>query len=181
MVNPLISEEQKDKLITDLKIKSESGIPTNYKSPAWKIIDNTVNSVQDAIKVMSDSWIIGFTEVKGSFYLGIKDSQLLVHIFKITQTLDIIVLEAMALILKVIVITNITNNTAEVTGSKNIQNIVKFYHQKMKGMKALEYKIWARSFTKNKIDFDYMTNIQNLMENIRYIRLDKTLKLSVYK
>lgn len=36
----------------------------------------------------------------------------------------------------------------------------------MKGMKALEYRIWARSFTKNK-GFLYMTKIKNLMRNIR--------------
>lgn len=34
MTNPLISNEEKDKLITDIKIKSESGIPTDYISPA---------------------------------------------------------------------------------------------------------------------------------------------------
>lgn len=34
MADPLISNEQRDKLITDIKIKSESGIPTDYISPA---------------------------------------------------------------------------------------------------------------------------------------------------
>ena len=43
----------------------------------------------------------------------------------------------------------------------------------MKGMKALEYRIRARSFTKKKKDFEYLTKIQNLMRNIRSIRLDK--------
>ena len=32
--NTLISYEQRDKLITDIKIKSESGIPTDYISPS---------------------------------------------------------------------------------------------------------------------------------------------------
>lgn len=48
--DPLKSKEQKDKLITDIKMKSECS--TNEISPAWGIIDNTVNSVQDAMKVM---------------------------------------------------------------------------------------------------------------------------------
>ena len=43
-------------------------------------------------------------------------------------------------------------------------------------MKALEYRIWARSFSKDKKDFEYMTKIQNLMRNIRSIRLDKNFK-----
>ena len=43
-------------------------------------------------------------------------------------------------------------------------------------MKALEYRIWARSFNKKK-DFESMKNIQNLMRNIRSIRLDKNFKM----
>lgn len=43
-------------------------------------------------------------------------------------------------------------------------------------MKALEYRIWARSFNKKK-DFESMTQIKNLMRNIRSIRLDKNFKI----
>ena len=177
MANPLISKEQKDKLITEIKSKSESGIPTNYTSPAWQMIDNTVNSIQDAMKVMSKSWLIGFTEAEGSFYIVKKSPQRLVHAFEITQKLDIIVLEAIAKILQLKVTTKKTYNTVVATGSKDIQFIVKYYHKTMKGMKALEYRIWARSFTKENKDFEYLTKIQNLMRNIRSIRLDKNFKL----
>lgn len=177
MANPLISKEQKDKLITEIKFKSELGIPTDYISPAWQIMNNTVNSIQDTMKVMSKSWLIGFTEAEGSFYIVKKDSQRLVHAFEITQKLDLIVLEAIAMILQVKVTHKKTYNTVVVTGSKDIQFIVKYYHKTMKGMKALEYRIWARSFTKIKKDFKYMTETQNLMRNIRSIRLDKNFKL----
>ena len=64
----------------------------------------------------------------------------------------------------------------------------------MKGMKALEYRIWARSFNKIKnksfdprsfifqitegkkngnTKFEYLTKIREQMRNIRSIRLDK--------
>ena len=66
--------------------------------------------------------------------------------------------------------------TVKATGSNEIEFIVKYYFKTMKGMKALEYRIWARSFSKDKKDFEYMTKIQNLMRNIRSIRLDKNFK-----
>ena len=128
------------------------------------------------MKVMSKSWLIGFTEVQGSFYLVKKDPQQLFHVFEITIKYEVIVLEAIAMILQLNLNFNIINNTAVVTGSKEIQNIVDFFHKKLKGMKSLEYRIWARSFTKKKKDFIYLTKIKNLMGNIRSIRLDKTIK-----
>jgi hypothetical protein len=47
----------------------------------------------------------------------------------------------------------------------------------MKGMKALEFRIWARSFSKKEKDFESMIKIQNLMRSIRSIRLDKNFKM----
>lgn len=176
--DPLKSKEQKDKLITDIKIKSESSM--NYISPAWGIIGNTVNSVKDAMKVMSIYWLTGFTEVAGSFYLVKKDPQLLLHIFELTIKHEVIVLEAISMILQLNFIYNKTNNTGVVTGYKEIQYIVDFFHNKLKGMKSLEYRIWARSFTKKKKDFKYLTNIKNLMGNIRSIRQDKTFKQKIF-
>ena len=177
MANPSLSKEQKNKLITDIKIKSELGIPTDYISPAWLIIGNTVNNIQDAILVMSKSWLIGFTEAEGSFYIVKKGPQRLVHAFEITQKLDIIVLEAIAMILQLKVVNKKTYFTVVATGSNDIKFIVKYYHKTMKGMKALEYRIWARSFSKEKKDFEYLTHIRNLMRNIRSIRLDKNFKM----
>jgi hypothetical protein len=94
-----ISKEEKDKLISELKSKSLDGIPNNYVSPAWQVIGNTVTSLKDAQKIMTKSWLIGFTEAEGSFYIVKKGPQRLVHAFEITQKKDIIVLEAIAQIL----------------------------------------------------------------------------------
>ena len=175
MTNTSLSKEMKDKLISELKSKSLNGIPTDYVSPAWS--DNTVNSIKDAIKVITKSWLIGFTEAEGSFYIVNKGPQRLVHAFEITQKLDMIVLEAIAMILQVKVTKKKTYNTVVVTSSKDIQFIVKYFHQTMKGMKALEYRIWARSFHKQNKDYQYMIKIKNLMRNIRSIRLDKNFKI----
>ena len=54
-------------------------------------------NVSEAIKIVSKSWLIGFSEAEGSFYLVKKGPT--PHAFEITQKLDRIVLEAIALIL----------------------------------------------------------------------------------
>jgi hypothetical protein len=136
-----ISKEEKDKLISELKSKSLVGIPNNYISPAWQVTGNTVTSITDAQKVMTKSWLIGFTEAEGSFYIVKKGPHRLVHAFEITQKLDIIVLEAIAHILGLKVTHKKLYKTVVTTKSDAIQFLVNYYHKTMKGMKALEYRI----------------------------------------
>lgn len=99
--NNSLTKDKKDHLISKLKEKSLNGIPLDYVSPAWKLINNTVNSNQDADKVMNKLWLIGFTEAEGSFYIVKKGPRRLVHAFEITPKLDVIVLEAIAKIFHV--------------------------------------------------------------------------------
>lgn len=171
-----LSNQEKDEKISYLKAQS---LPDNYISPAWKNVNNQVTSILDAMSVMTKSWLIGFTEAEGSFYIVNKGPLRLVHAFEITcpptggLQLDKIVLEAIALILGLKVITKKTYMTVVTTNSKSIENIISYYFKTMKGMKALEYRIWARSFNKKASGgFEYMTKIKNLMRNIRSIRLD---------
>lgn len=37
----------------------------------------------------------------------------------------------------------------------------------MKGVKSLEYKIWARSYVKHKNDFSKLYEIRNIIRNLR--------------
>jgi hypothetical protein len=55
--------------------------------------------VKDAMMVISKSWLVGFTEAEGSFYLVLKGTERLVHAFELTQKQDRIVLEGIAKIL----------------------------------------------------------------------------------
>ena len=168
--NSTLTKDEKNKIIFDIKQKT---MPIGYISPAWNIVNNMAISVSEVISVMSKAWIIGFTEAEGSFYLVKKGPQRMVHAFEITQKLDRIVLEAIALILGTKVITKKTYNTVIITNFDGISSVVQYFFKTMKGMKALEYRIWARSFTKHYGDFESLTKIRDQMRNIRSIRLDK--------
>jgi hypothetical protein len=88
--------------------------------------------------------LIGFTEAEGSFYLVSKTKTRIVHGFEITQKLDKIVLLAIKYILGIA--TQVQSKKAgyfslATTNSRAIENIIKYYKNTMKGMKALEYRI----------------------------------------
>jgi hypothetical protein len=172
-----ISTSDIDILLSELKNKVR---PDDYISPAWKIVNNNIRKLSEAQTIMSKSWLIGFTEAEGSFYLTTKSVGRIVHAFEITQKLDKIVLECIGYLLDIKITRKRTHFTVGTTNSKNISNIISYYSNTMKGMKSLEYRIWAGSFNKYKpgqIRFEYLNKIRNQMRNIRSIRLDKNFKI----
>lgn len=50
----------------------------------------------------------------------------------------------------------------DTTNSRAIENIIKYFHNTMKGMKSVEYRIWARSYVKHKGDYNKLSNIRML-------------------
>lgn len=173
--NSMLSVEEKNLLISNLKFKSKK-LPKNYVSPAWSVTLNSLSCKEDAIKVVNKSWLIGFTESEGSFYLVEKSPTRLVHAFEITQKLDFIVLKAIALIFDLTVTKKQTYSTVVTTNQKSIKIIANYFFKNMKGMKSLEYRIWERSFNKRKKGFEYLSNIRDLMRKIKSIRFDKNHK-----
>jgi hypothetical protein len=137
--NNCLSIDVKNKLLLELKNDIRSN---TYISPAWEKVNYSIKSTYDAKSIMSKYWLIGFTEAEGSFYIVKKSTTRLVHAFEITQKLDIIVLESIAHILGISVINKKTYNTVVTTNSRAIKNIIEYYKNSMKGMKALEYRIW---------------------------------------
>ena len=95
---------QKYELLTKLKSQSRER-PDNYISPAWSIINNHITCLADAQAVISKSWLVGFTEAEGCFYIVAKNVKRLTHAFEITQKLDKIVLIAIGYILNIQVMT----------------------------------------------------------------------------
>ena len=73
----------------------------SYLSPAWNKITLPIALANEARKVISKSWLIGFVEAEGSFYLVRKDQNRIVHGFGITQKLDRVVLEGIRHILHI--------------------------------------------------------------------------------
>ena len=174
-----ISLSERHLLLSELKLKK---MPEIYISPAWSKINYLLNNLEEASSVVSKSWIIGFTEAEGSFYLVTKSLNRIVHGFEITQKLDKIVLDAIGLILGISVTTKKTYFTVGTTNSKSISNIISYYTNTStyvrKGMKSLEFRIWARSY-KVKPDlkkYEYLTKVRDQMRQIRSIRFDKNFK-----
>ena len=93
--------------------------------------------------------MVGFIEAEGSFYLAgqspAKDSKSIVHGFGLTQKLDEVVLQAIGLILHIptaVKYKELHNHyILDTTNSRAIENIISYFHNTMKGVKSLEYKI----------------------------------------
>lgn len=100
-----------------------------------------MDSLPKALFVMSKSWLIGFTEAEGSFYLLKKGPRRMVHAFEITQKLDLIVIEAIALIMGTKVIHKKTYYTVLASSHDRVSFVVDYFFKTMKGIKALEYRI----------------------------------------
>jgi hypothetical protein len=162
-----LSKAEKDYLISNLKVKK---VPLGYTSPVWSLVNYSVISEKDAKKVITKSWLVGFTEAEGSFYIVKKGPKRLVHAFEITQKLDETVLQSIAYILKMNLTRKKTYLTVVSTNSKSMEYVVEYFFNEMKGMKALEYRIWSRSFCKKNKNYEYLIKIRNLMRKIRSIR-----------
>ena len=105
-----------------------------------------------------------------------KSSNRIVHAFCITQKLDQIVLEGIRLTLgistKVVYKKNPNNNfySLDTTNSRAIMNVIGVFNDSMKGMKAVEYKIWSRSFNKSKGSYEELFKIREQMRKLRLFK-----------
>lgn len=167
------SYEDKDKLLLILINEKR---PNDYISPIWSKVNYNIQNSEDAKNIVNKYWLIGFTEAEGSFYLVSKSSTI-AHAFEITQKLDYIVLISIASILGISSKNKKGYNTIVTTNSRAILNIINYYKNTMKGMKALEYRIWARSFIKHKGKYEELYKTRSLMRKIRSIRLDKNYSI----
>ena len=162
-----LAKSDKDTLMLNIV---NSKLPAEYISPIWSAVDNKISDHASASLVMSKAWLIGFTEAESSFYLVSKTSTRLVHAFEITQKLDEIVLNSIRRLLGIS--TQVKFKKAgyfslSTTNSRAIENLIKYFHNTMRGMKAVEYRIWARSYNKHKGDFKSLDKIRNQMRTLR--------------
>jgi LAGLIDADG endonuclease len=132
---------------------------------------------------MSKSWLIGFTEAESRFGLRRvnKSKNKIVHAFEISPKLDEIVLLAIKYILHIS--TNVQFKDVSIsrrgcvssqgyytlvtTNSRAIENIIFYFKNTFKGMKSIEFRIWSRSYVKNKGNFLALNKIR---ENVRIMQ-----------
>lgn len=132
-------------------------VPYDYKSP---------NSSKP-----SKSWIIGFIEAEGSFFLVKKENTRIVHSFAITQKLDYQILNQLKDLfnIKASIKKNTMNGSflLETTNSRNIQYLIHYFKNTLIGMKSIEYRIWSRSYEKHKGNHTKLLIIQNQLTNMK--------------
>ena len=153
------SSAEKHQLLTKLRQESP---PEGYTSPHWK--DSTP----------SDQWVLGFVEAEGSFFLTKKGTNpagvaRVVHSFGITQKLDP---QILTFLRNKFNISSVVQHTAgnfyklETTNGHSLNLIRLFFNDRLRGVKSLEYRIWARSM-KSKGDYETLLRVQSLMRKIR--------------
>nr|NP_700368.1 ORF401 [Schizosaccharomyces octosporus]AAN31943.1 ORF401 [Schizosaccharomyces octosporus] len=152
-------------------------LPVNFIAPIWNKVNYRVNSKDEALKVISKSWLIGYLESEGNFSIMSKGSDRKVHVFKIIKKMDSIILRSIALILDIKFYNKQTYIMVTTQNKGSILSLIHYLKNTMKGIKSLEYRIWSRSFLKTKQDNIQLSKIQKLMNNIPSIRLDKNLKI----
>lgn len=157
--NSSLTSEEKHKALENLK---KTIPPLDYLSPNWQNHNP------------SNDWIYGFTETEGSFFLTLKgksttNQQRIVHSFGITQKLDKKILEFIKE--KLHIVSKVQDSKKgfyklETTNSRALLKIKSFYLNKFKGIKSLEYKIWARSLN-YKSNFPKLLKIQAQLRKLR--------------
>ena len=149
---------EKNEILTGLKLQTPNTNPP-YVSPSWNKHQPT------------DEWIAGFVEAEGSFFLtnkgGLKVR--IVNCFGITQKLDGVMLEFLRE--KFHIPSKVQRTKREIykletTNSRSIVRIRDFFSNKFKGIKSLEYKIWARSL-KWKGDSEKLLKEQEQLQRLR--------------
>lgn len=181
---------QIDKLILINNIKNNK-INNNYISDIWykiinfnKISENNIIefinnnlTIENCKLIITKSWLIGFIEAEGSFYILKKDINRYVHGFGLLQKLDYIVLYSIKLIL------NINNSIKlkinkkqetksyllDTTNNNNINIIINYFRYNnylsiFLGIKSFEYNIWSRTFRKNNVN---LLKIQIILKKYR--------------
>jgi LAGLIDADG endonuclease len=163
----MTKEEKNSKLLAIKDTKPNK----DYLSPAWNNANLPLTDVDSINNVMTKSWLVGFIEAEGSFYLTNKTPTRIAHGFGLTQKLDKIVLEGIGILLHIknpVKYKEIYNHyILDTTHSRAIENIIAFFKNTMKGVKSLEYRIWARSYTKDKGNYLKLSKIRDIIRELR--------------
>lgn len=91
--------------------------------------------------------------------------------FGLTQKLDNIVLESIRLLFHIPSQVRFEEKhnyyILDTKKSRTVEYLLDYFKDTMKGVKSLKYKIWARSYTKHKGNYDKLSNIRDTIRKIR--------------
>lgn len=144
-----------------LSTKNESK-PESFRAP-WKKIQRDSDQKQHAAQP-NKGWILGFTEAEGSFYLVQKTPTRIVHGAGWIQNNEKEQLEQMRQRwnIKAKVKAHVGGKAwlLDTTAASAVETLICFFENKMKGMKAVEVREWARSYREHRGDFEQLKKLQ---------------------
>lgn len=147
------------------EIKSKRWTQGLIKAP-WKLQKSL-----GVERIPSVGWILGFTEAEGSFYLTKKANTRLVHGAGWIQTNEKELLELMRQRwhIKTKVKLHVKGQAwvLDTTASKAVETLIVFFEGKLKGMKAIEVRKWARSYRKFKGHYKELEKLQNQLRKAK--------------
>lgn len=153
--NLALSLDFRNKCLREIRRKRKQ-MPQSFKDSTLKIQQTNKPKF---------GWIIGFTEREGSFYLTKKSQYRIVHGFGYTQNFEKALLELTSEVMgwKINVKLHINNKQwiLNTTSSKNVEKALKQFNKKFKGIKALEFAIWKKRYTKYKGNYVKLLEIQS--------------------
>lgn len=155
MDDPTLSVLERNRRI--LFLQEASTLQKQHPSPAWNK------------KVPCRSWIVGFTEAEGSFYIVKKEENRYSHGFGFTQKSDSHVLKHLRSVFGIRAKVKWNKNGfwgLDTTNSRSIETLKEYYKGCFKGNRSLDYRIWTRSL-KHKGNPQKLLEIQTLMRRIR--------------
>lgn len=164
---------QKNILLRELQNEK---IDKNVAYAFWK-----QKPVRDPKKVPSFGWILGFTEAEGSFYLTKVSEKKIVHGAGWIQAGEKELLEQIKA--RWNLFTNVklhVNKKCYILDTKSsiaIASLISFFTGKIKGIKAIEFRKWARSFVKHKGDFE---KLKKLQDQLRKAKKLQSVRMMVY-
>lgn len=158
-----ISTAERNQLLTNIKNTPK---PEGFVAAKWK---NILQSNQlDLNTTPTKGWILGFTEAEGSFYLVQKEPGIIVHGAGWIQANEKNLLELVRarLNIKAKVKLHVKQKCwmLDTTSSMDVQNLIIFFEGKLKGIKAVEVRKWARSFRKDRGNFAKLCMLQKSLK-----------------
>lgn len=161
------------------------------------ILDNYVSpglfSILEGLNKIDKSWLVGFTEAEGSFMINKNGDNFNLE-FGITQKKDSNLLLEIGKLFdfkgKMIYYNKINNCYQLTSKNKNSMKLVIDYFRKtMKGMKALEYRIWSKAYYYTFLDKEkklinlqhcknILTKLRNKEKNLNYCKIKFKTKIN---